>query len=303
MPLIPFPNVPNVPGVPNIKRAVSGVVNTLTGSLTGSLDPLSGVFSGNIAGFIAQSSGQTSAMVGTLRGVLDVNNNLNAALSGLLSGNVLGSLTGTVDRATGVIRANLLGVVSQLAGSFGRPAAINVTAAPPFQWGVFTAAGTPVLVGDSVAGLDYNREFNVATFPVERGTFESYNKVEVPFQVRVAFMKGGTVAEKNSFLSACELALASLDLYNVATPEFTYTEMNVVGLSYDRTAAKGAGLMSVEVRLQRIRAYAATAFTNTKSASGAADVNAGPVQPATPTPPQSVAVTESRSRAIGLSPP
>jgi len=292
-----FPNVPNVPGVPNVARSAAGVVNTLTGLLTGSVDPASGVFSGSVAGLLARSSGQTGAVAGTLRGILDVNNRFNATLSGALGGDVLGALTGTVDRVSGVIRANLSGVVSQLTGSLGSFTAANVTAAPPFVWGVFTATGSPVLVGDNVAGLEYHATTNIATFPVERGTFESYNKVDIPLMVRIVFTKGGTVSEKANFLAKCEIAKSSLDLYNVATPEFTYTEMNVTTIAYDRSAAKGNGLMVVEITLQRVRAYAAAAFSNTKTDSGAGVVNAGPVQAATPTSTQSVAIDDALAGA------
>lgn len=292
-----FPNVPNVAGVPNVKRSAAGVVNTLTGLLTGSVDPASGVFSGSLAGLLARSSGQTGSVTGTLRGILDGNDKFNATLSGLLAGNVLGTLSGTVDRVSGVIRANLSGVVSQITGSLGSFTLANVTAAPPFQWGVFTKDGAPVLIGSNVVGLDYHRSSTISTFPVENGVYESYNKVEVPYVVRIVFTKGGTVAEKTKFLDACERARAGLETYSVATPEFTYLKMNVTTLSYDRTAAKGAGLMIVEVTLQHVRSFAAAAFTDTKTDAGAGDVNAGPVQAATPTASQAVAIDDALAGA------
>ncbi len=295
-----FPNVPNVAGVPALLRSAVGTVNTLTGTLRGVLDVPSGIFTGEVSGLLTQANGQLGAIVATARGVLDASNNINAVLQGAIGGNLLGSLTGVVDRVTGVIQARVSGVVSQLTGSLGvltGDGAAVVTQASAFNWGIFTADGAPVLVGDSVAAVDYARDFRVATFPVEQGSFESYNKVELPIDLRLTFMKGGTVAERGDFLAACDIAQTSLDLCNVATPEATYTEMNVVHVSYDRNAQQGANLLRVDVGLQRIRAYASASFTNTKAPAGAADVNAGPVQTTTPTPPQSAAVTAAVARS------
>lgn len=295
-----FPNVPNVPGVPAVLRSALGAQNLLTGTLQGVLDARSGVVTGSLVGFLTQSSGQVGAIVGTVRGVLDDANNFSGALTGALGGNLTGALTGVIDRVTGVVQAGVSGVLSQLTGSLGSltgdGAAVTAQAAP-FQWGIFTAGGAPVLTGDNVFAVTYARDYRVATFPVERGSFESYNKVEQPIDLMLTFTKGGTVAERGTFLAMCDIAQTSLELYSVATPEATYTEMNVVHIAYDRTAASGATLLRVDVGLQRVRAYATATFTNTKSPDGTADVNAGPVQAVPPTPTQAGAVTAAVARS------
>lgn len=295
-----FPNVPNVPGVPAVLRSAAGAVNSFTGTLQGTVDTANSIVQGSVVGFLTQSTGQAGALIGTVRGIVDGSNNFSGVLAGALGGNMVGTLTGVVDRVTGVVRAGVSGVLSQLTGSLGPitgdgPAVI--AQATPFEWGIFTSGGAAVLTGDNVVALDYSRDFRVPTYPVERGSFESYNKVEQPIDLRLTFTKGGTVAERATFLAACDAAQKSLDLYSVATPEATYTEMNVTHVSYDRQAAKGAGLLTVEVGLQRIRAYATAAFTNTKAPGGAADINAGPVQAVTPTPPQSVAIDSALAGA------
>lgn len=293
-----FPNVPNVPGVPPLVRSALASANSFAGTLTGSLDPRTSVFTGQLSGILTQATGQAGAIIGTVRGVLDSANNFTATLSGVVGGNLVGTLTGLVDRATGVIRATVAAAVTQINGVLGVLTGDSLsllTQAEPFKWGIFSSTGAPVIVGDNVKALDFNRDFRIVDYPVEKGTFESYNKVETPLEVRVTFTKGGSVAERADFLAACDIALSSLDLVSVATPEMTYTEMNVVHVGGDRNHESGANLLTVEVGLQRVRATAVTAFTagQTKTPSGAGDKNAGPVQAVDPTDTQTRAVAAS----------
>src|SRR5579875_727912 len=55
---------------------------------------------------------------------------------------------------------------------------------PGPQWGIFDQTGQPVIVGDSVVGVDYRKEYRAADYPVEGGSFANYNKVELPFDIR-----------------------------------------------------------------------------------------------------------------------
>lgn len=296
----PFPNVPSAPGVPPVLRSAVGAVNSLTGGLTGVLDVRTGAFTGSVAGVLAQASGQVGTALGTLRGVLDASNNLSGILSGNVGGQVVGALTGVVDRVTGVIQAKISGVVDGLTGGFaalsGDSPTINAEA-EPFQWGIYLSSGAPAITGDNVAAVEYTRDFRIATFPIESGGFESYNKVAQPYSVRLTFTQGGTVADRTAFLDAVEAAQASLDLYDVATPEKTYVGLNVVHVDMRRTSKNGATLLTVDVGLEQVRTAAAAAFSNTKAPSGADGVNAGAVQPAAPTPPQAVAIDSALAGA------
>ena len=58
------------------------------------------------------------------------------------------------------------------------------------QWGIFRA-GQPVIIGDSVIGVDYRREWRVSDHSLEKGAFASYDKVAVPYDVRVTFAFSG----------------------------------------------------------------------------------------------------------------
>jgi hypothetical protein len=62
--------------------------------------------------------------------------------------------------------------------------------APP-QWGIFDTAGNQLVDPDSIIDFSNRNEWDVATFPVQQGTFASYNKVKAPSEYMVRMTKGG----------------------------------------------------------------------------------------------------------------
>lgn len=289
-----FPNVPNAPGVPQVLRSALATANRVTGALTGVLDVGTGAFTGRLQGILTQATGRVTPILATARGVLDAANNVSATLTsftGVFGASVVGTLTGSIDRLTGVISATLDSLTTGTSGS-GLAASVNLGAsrlasavAEPFVWGLYRN-GSAVLTGDNVIAVEYQKDFRILTYPTEGGGFQSYNKVETPYSFRVTFTKGGTEAERAAFLEACERIVASLDLYDVATPEKTYVSSNATHMDYRRTSQNGVQLIAVEVLMEQVRTTAAAAFTSSKTASGAGNSNTGAVQAVPPTPPQ-----------------
>ena len=167
-----------------------------------------------------------------------------------------------------------------------------IAARPRNQWGIYlTNTSKLVVVSDSMVALDYRREWRLSDYPQEKGSFESYNKVAVPFDVRVRMTKGGSDADRRAFLNALEGASASLDLYDVVSPEWYYLKVNIINLDYRREASNGLGLITVEIGLRQVRVTATAAFTATQAPSGADPVNGGTVQAKVPASAQSSAVS------------
>lgn len=294
IPVPPYPNVPLAPGVPPLLRSAIGGVNTFRGPIVGVLDAKTNSFTGSVSGVLTRATGQVGAIVGTVRGTIDLANNVSAFLSGDVGGRLLGAITGTVDRVTGVIKGTLGAQLSQLSGSLsfltGNSTALGAQA-EVFQWGLFDKDGGPAVVGTNVVGVDYSSEYRIADYPVEGSVFQSFNKVQVPFDLRMTFTKGGTLAERTAFLNDAEKALASLDFFTALTPEWVYDPVNVVHVGYARTVKNGATLLTVDVGMRRVRNTAQTKFSNTQSDNGAADVNGGSVQTSTPTTGQAAAIS------------
>lgn len=146
------------------------------------------------------------------------------------------------------------------------------------QWGIFSSQGAQVVAVDNVVSVEWKGEYRIADYPIEEGGFESYNKVKVPYDARLVLSRGGIDADRTDFLDSLETILASLELYTVTTPEKTYQNANVVHVDYDRSAKKGAGLISADVWVQEVRVAVAPAFSSTQQPSGADPVNSGTVQ-------------------------
>jgi len=147
------------------------------------------------------------------------------------------------------------------------------------QWGIFSQTGAVVLQADSVFSVEYEHDYRVSDYPQEQGAFESYNKIQVPWQAKVVFLIG---ADRELFLVSVENAVASLSLFVVVTPEFSYPSANLTRVSYRRIAkAGGASMIMVEVWCEEVRIVQTGQLSNTQSTNGATSLNNGPVQTST----------------------
>jgi hypothetical protein len=164
------------------------------------------------------------------------------------------------------------------------PVVNRATQAP--KWGIYNKAGVRILTPDSVISFSFLNEYRISDYPVELGGFESYNKVATPFDARLVFTKGGTVADRKSFLDLLDAIIISLELFDVVTPEKAYINANIIRYDYERASRSGVSLLSVAIFLREIRAAAQTTlsssrqpFANTQAPSGCDSVTTGAQQP------------------------
>ncbi|MBF5091277.1 hypothetical protein F1640_14910 [Novosphingobium sp. NBM11] len=160
---------------------------------------------------------------------------------------------------------------------------ITVTATAKNQWGIYTLGGALVVHADSVVAIGYDAEHRIATYPLQEGAFETYDKVALPFDVRVVMSKGGNLTQRAAFIREIEEIRGDIEIYNVVTPERAYLNVNVSRVTIDRSREQGAGLITAEVHLVEIRQNATATFTTTKSPASADPVSNGHVQPSTST--------------------
>lgn len=175
-------------------------------------------------------------------------------------------------------------------GFFGRPV-----------WGIYLSGVTAIEV-NSVLGFDYKRDWSISDYPVEEGAFQSYDKVELPFDVRVRVASGGSAAERQQLLSELDVLGASLELYDVVTPEKVYLAVNVAHIDYHRTATNGVGMIVADIWFTEIRVTTPAQFTNTKSPVNSGQQNIGSQQPREPTAAQGTYMTDMLSglRQVGV---
>lgn len=152
------------------------------------------------------------------------------------------------------------------------------------QWGLYLG-GVPVVVPDTIPSFEFKSDWAICDYPVERGGFESFNKVDIPFTTRIQFVSGGSVENREALLSQIAAVAGTLQLFDVVTPEVVYPSVNVQHYDYRRTARNGLGLLAVDMQLLEVRVTAGAAGDNTKAASGASPSSDGNVQPSADVPP------------------
>lgn len=163
-------------------------------------------------------------------------------------------------------------------------------------WGVFDAAGEQVISPDSILDFGYRSEFKIPDYPVQQGTFSSYNKIAVPFEIALRMVKASGSAsdpssalqQRTQFENDCEFVAASLDLYTIVTPEKSYVSVNPMRLDFTRREAKGSRQIEAEMYFRQIievtpqYSSTTTAAANTVNAQNPGAVptsNVGLVQP------------------------
>lgn len=176
------------------------------------------------------------------------------------------------------------------------------------QWGIFDANGKPLADPDQFTGtsgallnaagfgrtvstgaVDFAKEMRVSDFPVERGEFASYNKVETPANPLVTLCMSGSESERTKFLNAIDAATKSTALFSVVTPEVTYINYSVDRYNYQRRHDRGANLLMVEISLKEVREVSAQYSVSNKGnvstpkeAGATPQVDSGKVQAQAP---------------------
>jgi hypothetical protein len=149
---------------------------------------------------------------------------------------------------------------------------------------VASLVGVPNIVPVTASTIDFEfaEEFPLSNYPQEQGAFQSYNKVELPFDVKVKLACGGSTATRQAFLTTCLAISKSLALFDVQTPEIIFQSCNVTHIDWRRNARAGVTLIHVDLWFQQISVTSATTFTNTQQPAEAGQKGIGVVQPKAP---------------------
>lgn len=129
-------------------------------------------------------------------------------------------------------------------------------------WGIYDADGiNTVIKPDNFLSAEYKNEMNVSKYPIEKGAFNSYNKVRTPNIVILRISKGSAmtafgnsshVSDRDRFLKTLDQFTASLDLCTIKTPEAEYYNMNLESYDYRRGTSNGAGMIIASLRFVEV---------------------------------------------------
>jgi len=172
----------------------------------------------------------------------------------------------------------------------GAPSYAVVTAGSSANAGGFMASvsgvlgasksGRPVLTPDSVLSLEWHGEERISDYPVQNGQFVSYNKVKVPFDLRMVMtcqglnyvqnvlkpvtqlldqalsnvgLAFGQPMSRDAFLRQLDAMLDSTDLYDVITPDKVYSNVNLVAYNHAKKNDEGGTLIIAELMFREVR--------------------------------------------------
>jgi hypothetical protein len=149
---------------------------------------------------------------------------------------------------------------------------------------IAAAVGVPNLIpiSASIVDFDFSQDWPLSNYPQEQGAFQSYDKVTLPFEVRMRIASGGPPPLRQAFLSSCLAIANSMALYDLVTPELVFPSCNCTRIEWRRSHDKGVTLLQVDLTFQQINVASAVAFGDTSVPQIAGQQSLGNVQPQTP---------------------
>ena len=136
-----------------------------------------------------------------------------------------------------------------------------------------------------ISGFDFRASSKLASHPVEKGGFASFNKAQSNSRPSVTIAVGGTLEQRQAFIAALDAAKKSTNVYSVVTPEVTYSGYSIIEYAYRRTAQNGAFMLVVEIMLEEVReisvAYSTTANAQNAQSTGTVSNGMTQAQPST----------------------
>lgn len=161
------------------------------------------------------------------------------------------------------------------------------------DWYVLDAASASIVIRpDTVQKFEYRNESRISDYPVEQGSFASYNKVATPYDIRMTMICGGLnlvkqgvqalgindlvgtsrnqPMQRSAFLDRLQTMLDSLHLYDIVTPDKTYDNCNLVHYDYRRESRDGVKLVKADCWFREVRVTSSATYS---SSSGGISVN------------------------------
>ena len=158
--------------------------------------------------------------------------------------------------------------LASITGSISLSDISGLGAALGSQWGFFEN-GSAIIQADTVLSVDYREEYVISDHPVERGGFESFNKVKRPYDIRFRFAAGQTRDNRKALLDSIASVVGTMRLFTASMPEAVYQNVCLEHQDFHRTTEQGVGLLVVDVWGWQIVVANATQTYDTPQVGGA----------------------------------
>lgn len=125
----------------------------------------------------------------------------------------------------------------------------------------------------------YSADSPISTYPQEEGAFQSYDKVQMPFEIRMKIACSGSISQRQSFQNTLEGLRSSTRLVSVLTPDRVYLNCNCKHVEFPRRADRGVQLIVADVWFEQVRFTSTADFTQTREPGSSGPQSIGNVQP------------------------
>ena len=159
-------------------------------------------------------------------------------------------------------------------------------------WTIAGSGGASAINFDVFLDIEFKGESQVASEPVEKGSFASYNKQNSPNEISVTLAMTGHYFLQQNALATLDKMSKGTELVSLVTPSAEYKDLNISAYNYRRSEQGGAGMLIVDLRLTEIKQVESSARTEatdkgtsiseTKNKSNASTQNVGKTQPKEP---------------------
>jgi hypothetical protein len=108
---------------------------------------------------------------------------------------------------------------------------------------------------DCFYAFGYNKQSNVVQYPIENGSFATYNKQNNPFRIDVSLVKNGLnfPFQKKAFISTLQDYCDKPFYVDVVTPSGTYLNCTLSGLSFENSAEEWADAIKANLTVTEVR--------------------------------------------------
>lgn len=148
--------------------------------------------------------------------------------------------------------------------------------------GTLSVGGIIQPVFASTVEFEYGQDFPISTYPQEQGAFQPYDKITLPFDIKLKLACGGPVSVRQAFLNTCLGISQSFSLFDIVTPEKTYTSVNCSHIGWPRSAQRNNTLIAVDLAFKQVPVTSGVDFTNTQQPGNSAPQSLSNVQTQTP---------------------
>lgn len=129
---------------------------------------------------------------------------------------------------------------------------------PGAIWGVFKTGSTSRAIElSSVIEVDLAADSRVSDYPIQTGSFVSYNKVANPNIITLRVTKDGAETSRLELIQWLEQQKNDTTLFDILTPEYRYLNMTLVGYRISRSARSGAAMITADTLWQEVRQISA----------------------------------------------